>query len=167
MPWSISQVFAFVAVHAKVADSPARIVSGKAVIATVGGGTTVTVTLAVVVPPNPVAVMVYVVVIAGVTATEPLTSTVPTPWSISQVSAVVVVHVSVADSPAGIISGEAVNVTVGGGTTVTVTLPSSIAFTGTNAGNLIALSLALLALGAALVFLSRRRRMVTVIVTID
>ena len=51
--------------------------------------------------------------------------------------------------------------------TVMVRSAGAIAFTGANAGKSIALSLALLTLGAALVFLSRRRRTVLAIVRID
>ena len=125
-PWSISHVSAFVVFHVNVEDWPAGILTGDAVSVTVGGGTTIKVTLAVVVPPKPTAVIMYVVVTAGVTTKEPVTGTEPTPWSISHVSAVVVLHVNVADWPKGTLSGDTVNVTVGGGTTVKVTLAIAV-----------------------------------------
>ena len=48
---------------------------------------TVTVAWSVTVPPGPVAVMVYVVVVAGATVVELLQSTVPMPLSIEQETA--------------------------------------------------------------------------------
>ena len=75
-------------------------VSGSAFMPTVGGGwMIVTVTLSVAVPPGPVAVIEYVVVSAGDTWVDPLTSTMPISGSIMQVSALVEVQVSVEDSP--------------------------------------------------------------------
>lgn len=61
MPGSISQEVAFVELHIRVADCPYRMLTGSAVIDTVGGGVggvTVTVTLLAAVPPGPVAVTV-------------------------------------------------------------------------------------------------------------
>jgi hypothetical protein len=61
MPGSISQEVAFVELHIRVADCPYRMLTGSAVIDTVGGGVggvTVIVALALAVPPGPVAVMV-------------------------------------------------------------------------------------------------------------
>lgn len=78
-PWSILALVASVELHESVAESPDMIVSGDAVILTVGGSFTVTVTLSVAVPPRPEAVIVYVVVIAGETRREPFTATSPMP----------------------------------------------------------------------------------------
>ena len=62
--------------------------------ATLGDGTiTVTVTLSVAEPPGPIAVMVYVVVLEGLTSHDPDGSNVPTSGSITQLSAFVEVHV--------------------------------------------------------------------------
>ena len=97
-------------------------VSGAAEILTVGVvEVTVTVTLSVAVPPGPVAVIVYVVVSVGETAMDPLTSTLPTPGSITQVSACVELQNRVDDSPNKIVSGSAERLTLGGWITVTVT----------------------------------------------
>ena len=51
----------------------------------------------------------------GETVREPFNDTLPMPWSILTLSALVVVHVSVDDSPSLIEGGSAKNVTSGGG----------------------------------------------------
>ncbi len=66
---------------------------------------------------------VYVVVKSGVTGVLPLPGgvTCPTPWSITVLTALAAVHDSVDASPALIVSGLAVRLTVGkSGVTVTV-----------------------------------------------
>jgi hypothetical protein len=74
--------------------------SGVAVKDTVGTGigVTVTVTLLLAVPPGPVAMMVYVVVSAGITIKDPFNSTIPISGVISQESAYVDVHDNVTES---------------------------------------------------------------------
>jgi hypothetical protein len=64
-------------------------------------------------PPSPLAVAVYVVVVAGVTVVVPDEATVPTPLSIATDFAFVELHVRVAGCPAVIDAGATVNVMVG------------------------------------------------------
>ncbi len=84
------------------------------------GSITFTVTDLVVVPPGPVAVSVYVVETVGETDSESFNAVDTTPEEIETVVAFVVVHVRVDEPPMFIVVGLAVNVTVGGGSTVTV-----------------------------------------------
>ena len=58
---------------------------------------------------------VYVVVVVGLTGTDPDVGFDPTPLSIETDVAFVVVHVSVDDCPAPIVVGDALNVAVGAG----------------------------------------------------
>jgi len=83
---------------------------------------TVTVTLAVLYPAAFVAVIVYVVVTVGFTVRLPITSTVPTPWSMLAPVAFAVPQLNVAESPAVIVPGCAWMLTAGTFPTVTVTL---------------------------------------------
>jgi hypothetical protein len=74
---------------------------------------TVTVTVAVADPPAPVAVAVKVVVAGGETVSEPEVGNVPLPPGVIATEvALVLFQVSVADWPAEIVVGEAVNCTV-------------------------------------------------------
>lgn len=119
-PWSMVTVVASVVDQLKVAASPLAIEVGEtlrlAVGAGGGGGEPVTVKEAMAVAvPNPVAVIVYVVSPVGLTLTEPLAATTPTPWSIITVAASVVDQVSVADVPKRIVVGEMLRVAVGAG----------------------------------------------------
>jgi hypothetical protein len=122
MPWSIETLMAWSTDHARVALSPSPIVRGDAEKVICGfGGVTVTVTCFVMVPPMPLAVSVYVVVAGGETDRVPLVGTAPTPLSIDALVAFVVVQARDVDSPSLMVVGAAVNVAVGGGTTVIVT----------------------------------------------
>ena len=120
MPWSIVTVSALATLHVRVEDSPGDMLWGSALKLIDGSGTTVTIAWAVDVPPLPDAVMMYVVVSAGETDNEPLSGTLPMPLSILTVSALEELHVKIADSPAAILWGEALKVTVGAGITVMV-----------------------------------------------
>jgi hypothetical protein len=72
---------ASVDVQVSVDDPPDWMLAGLAERLTVGSSVTVTVAVASAVPPGPVTVMVYVVVVSGVTEREPFTGTVPMPLS--------------------------------------------------------------------------------------
>ena len=101
IPGVIDTVIALLDVHCNVVDCPAWIVCCEAVSVTVGARAfTVTVTERFTVPPGPAAVIVYVVVAAGVTVRTPLGMTAPIPWSIDSVVALLEVHSNVADWPA-------------------------------------------------------------------
>ena len=121
---------AFVDDHVSVLDPPVATVAGDALSVTVGSAATVTVAVAVTEPPALVAVMVYVVVADGETLRVPDALTVPTPWLMLTLVALVLDHVNVDDWPPAIEVGDALNVTVGGATTVTVavavTLPTAL-----------------------------------------
>jgi hypothetical protein len=117
-------VVALVELQVSVDASPTNTLVGFADRLTVGAGTTVTVTLRLSVPPVPVHISVKVVVEprAPVEA-EPLVDWLPLhPPDAVQVVALVVFQFSVAEPLIGMLSGVAVSVTVGGGTTVTVML---------------------------------------------
>ena len=88
----------------------------------IDGWKTTRVMLSVALPPGPKAVIVYVVVSEGDTVTKPLTSTLPIPESMTQESEFVEVHDRVHDSPNTMVSGSTDISTVGGYSTVTVTL---------------------------------------------
>ena len=82
---------------------------------TAGAALTVTPALAVAVPPRPVAVMVYVVVLLGVTTVEPWVVTEPTPGAIASSVALRELQVSVDEFPVVMELGLAESVTVGAG----------------------------------------------------
>jgi hypothetical protein len=113
---------AFDELHVSVVLPSNAMLFGLADMLTFGSWFTVTVTLAESVPPRPVTLIVYVVVTAGVTEVDELTSTLPMPLSILAVSALVDVHVRVVDVPSLMGFGAAEMLTVGFGYTVTVTL---------------------------------------------
>ena len=71
-----------------------------------------TVVVVAAVPPGPVAVAVYVAVELGVTLADPLAANVPTPAMLTEV-ALLVVQFSVAEMPATMLLGCALNATVG------------------------------------------------------
>lgn len=122
IPLSMLIVSALILLHVKVAEPPGCMVCGSALKVISGWGTTtVTTAWAVAVPLKPVAVMVYVVVTIGDTEIEPLDATSPMPLSILMVSASVELQVNVLDSPVITDCGSATRLTVGGGTTVTIT----------------------------------------------
>lgn len=79
-------------------------------------------TLSVALPPGPMAEIVYVVVSGGDTVIKPVVSTLPMPESMTQESEFVEFHDSVHDSPNTMVSGSTDISTVGGYSTVTVTL---------------------------------------------
>src|SRR5690242_10273071 len=101
---------AFWTLHWSVELCPALIVAGVAVKLAITGAPepTVTTMLHVVDAPPPVAVTVYVVVVAGLTETEPLLATGPTLGEILTVSALRLIQESVEDWPAEIVDGVAV-----------------------------------------------------------
>ena len=105
IPLSMETVSAFTEVHVSVEESPNIIYSGLAVKLTLG--ITVTVTSSVNVPSGPVAVIIYVVVSAGDTVIDPLTSTLPIPGAISQVSICFEYQERVVPSPNLTVSGAA------------------------------------------------------------
>jgi len=107
---------------------PAGTVEGVAVkLPTMTKGLTVTVTVALADPPGPEAVIVYVVVVAGVTLTDPLAGCAPTPLSMVTLVAFAVVQLNVELLPAGTLPGVAVKLlTVGNGLTVTVTVDVAV-----------------------------------------
>ena len=109
----IAQVVALaIPVHDNVEDCPAVIVVGLAVNdPIVGTAVTLTVVVTVALPPAPVAVIVYVVVDAGLTVVLALLHpTLPTPLLIEQVDALVIpLHDNVEDCPAVIKAGLAAN----------------------------------------------------------
>jgi hypothetical protein len=72
-----------------------------------------TVAVAVTDPFTPVAVMVYTVVVVGLTCTVPTSATLPTPWSMLTEVALADCHVSVTLSPELIVVGVALKITVG------------------------------------------------------
>src|SRR5579871_166366 len=80
-----------------------------------GGGGTLTVTLALASaePPGPLAVMVYVTVLCGVTRCEPSAETLPTPGERFRLVALVEDQVNVTESPLWITVGDACRLTVG------------------------------------------------------
>jgi hypothetical protein len=94
-----------------------------ATLTTTGAALTVTPALAVAVPPRPVAVMVYVVVLLGLTTVEPWAVTEPTPGAITSSDAFRELHVSVDEFPAVMEVGLAESVTVGAGGGGPVELP--------------------------------------------
>jgi len=105
---------AFAEDHVKVVEVPDWIEVGSALIWTVtagGGATVVTVTTAevVAVPFEPLAVAEYVVVVVGDTETDPVAGCWPIPGSMSTDAAFVDDHVNVADCPAWIVVGNAIN----------------------------------------------------------
>ena len=67
------------------------------------------------------------VVVAGLTVFEPVAPTAPIPLSIVIVVALVVLHDSVADPPAGIRVGATVSAAVGSGGAVTVSIALAVA----------------------------------------
>jgi hypothetical protein len=79
IPWFITADVALFVVHESVVLPLYPTELGEAVIEHVGTGIWVTVTVfeQVAVPPAPLTVMMYVVVVLGVTAYEPLSATVP------------------------------------------------------------------------------------------
>src|ERR671919_1500378 len=88
---------------------------------------TVTVAVSVALPDPFVAVMVYVVVVAGDTVRVPLAGTVPMPLSMVTLVALDELHDNVDDPPDVIVVGEALNVTVGFGDGLpTVTVAVSV-----------------------------------------
>jgi hypothetical protein len=104
---------AFVAVTCSTVTCEAVIVPWLALIETFGGPfVTETVVLAVALPPSPDALIVYVVVLAGVTLMLPDVSTLPTESKVAVV-AFVEVQLNVALSPWMTAGGCAVSVTVG------------------------------------------------------
>jgi len=118
IPWSMERTSALVMVHASMNDAPAEMVSGLAESVHEGAGGWVTATVAkqCAVPPTPVAVPVYVTVAAGETDCEPLPiATVPTPWSIENDTAFIVVHERAAELPVVIEAGLAESEQVGAG----------------------------------------------------
>jgi len=122
MPWSMTTLVAPVVVQLNVVLLPAVIVARLAVIVAVGTAFTVTVTLAVFVPAAFVAVTVYIVVTSGDTACDPVSVTVPIPWSMLTEVAFAELQLKVAESPAVMDVGCAVMLTAGTFPTVTVTL---------------------------------------------
>ena len=112
---SIVHDAASVDVHSKVALSPCTMVDGVDVMSTVGGGSvTVTVTSAPAVPPGPVATMLYWVVAVGETSISPFRSTTPISGSMTHDSACSELQLNSADWPVTMVSGAALNATVGG-----------------------------------------------------
>jgi hypothetical protein len=119
---------AFVEVKLSTVEPPRKMVAGSAVTTAVGAGVatgwTTTVNEAVALPPGPVAVMVYVVVAAGVTVTEPLVVAIAPIGLIVTAVAFVEVKFSTLDWPTTMLTGSAVRLAVGargaGGTTTTV-----------------------------------------------
>jgi hypothetical protein len=106
---------------------PWTTVAGAAVSsAVVWGYVTVTVTELTALPPRPEAIRMYVTVTAGDTAIDPVQGTPPMPPSRTQVSAPVVLHISVAVEPLRIEAGVAVRLAVGSGY-VTVTSAEAVA----------------------------------------
>ena len=133
----ITTCVAFVAVTVSVEELPVVMAVGVATIVTVGalGAVTVIVVLAVVVPPGPVAVAVYVVVAAGVTAcVPPVAANVNVVLSVlSEITtwvALLAATLRVEESPAITVLGFAVMVTVGsavgGGVLAEVVLPQEV-----------------------------------------
>ena len=126
-PLSMLTDDAFVADHVSVAVWPAAIVTGETLRFAAGSsGRTVTVTDFRLDPPAFVAVIVYVVVVAGLTNLEPEAATVPIPWFILTDVAFIVNHDKLADCPTVIVTGFAVKFVAGefgggGGLTFTVT----------------------------------------------
>jgi len=107
----------------RVVDCPSLIDAGDAVkLVITGFEFTVTVTLAVFVPAAFVAVTVYVVVTEGITACDPVSATVPIPWSMLTDVAFALLQLNVAESPAVIVPGCAWMLTAGIFPTITVTL---------------------------------------------
>ncbi len=101
---------------------PAAIVSGLAVRVMVGAPATATVAAALSLPPVPEQVRLYVVLPVGETLCVPLVLLAPVhPPLAVQLVALVVDQVRVLLWPVAMVSGLAVSVTVGAGTTVTVT----------------------------------------------
>lgn len=89
-------VVAFVVTHVSFEELPPVIVAGEAERLAVGvDAWTVTVATEVTLPPVPIAVRVYCVVAVGLTVVDPDAATVPIPWSIETLVALVVVHVNV------------------------------------------------------------------------
>jgi hypothetical protein len=97
MPLSIETEVEFVTSHVSVDDEPLTIEAGVAVNVMLGRLLTVTVAWLVSVPPGPFAVSVYVVVVIGLTVTEPATGLLPTLLSIVTEVALVVFQTSVDD----------------------------------------------------------------------
>jgi hypothetical protein len=123
MLWSIENEVALVVVHERSVEAPV-VISVEAAESThvgaVGGGgaaVTVIVALHCTEPPAPVAVPVYVTVVAGVTVVLPDATGVTEPmlWSTENEVALVVVHESTDKSPVWIAVGFAERVQVGAG----------------------------------------------------
>ena len=120
-------VVALVVVHDSVADWPRLIDAGAIPRDAVGAGrTTVKTVDAVAEFALLVAVIVYVVVAVGLTGNEPVDATVPIPWLIVTVVALVVPHDSVAEPPRLIDAGDTLRVAVGAGA-VTVSVAVAVA----------------------------------------
>jgi hypothetical protein len=116
MPLSIVTVVALVVLQVKVAEFPIVIAVGAAVSFAVGGDDwTVTVATEVAVPLTLVAVIVYSVVEAGLTAIDPEKATAPMPLLIVTVEAYAVDHEIVVDLPGATVAGDAVIAAVGTG----------------------------------------------------
>ena len=121
---------ALVLLQVSVEDAPDVIDRGDADKVTVGAGAAVTVTVVCCEadPPAPVQVSAYVVVVAGVTASVPLTALLPVhPLDAVHDVALVDDQVSVEVAPAMIDVGEAAMVTVGAGAGVTDTVADEVA----------------------------------------
>jgi hypothetical protein len=116
---------ALLAVTESVDELPDPIEEGLAVMLTVGGGLAATVTVAVAdtFPETPVAVAVYVVVLAGVTGCVPPVELswyeLPSDPVTLTVEALVAVTVSVDEAPAAMEAGAAIMLTVAGLTMLT------------------------------------------------
>jgi hypothetical protein len=116
---------ALVALTESVDGLPGAIAEGVAVIVTVGGGLAVTVTVAVAEtgPETPVAVAVYVVVLAGLTACVPPVELswyeLPSDPVTVTPEALVAVTLSVDEAPAAMEAGAATTLTVAGLTMLT------------------------------------------------
>jgi copper(I)-binding protein len=126
MPLSMLAEVASVDVQVSVDDPPDWILAGFAERFTVGSSVTVTVAVASEVPPGPVTVMVYVVVVSGVTEREPLTPTDPIPLSMLAEVASVDVQERVDVPPDWMLAGLAERLTVGSSVTVTVAVASAV-----------------------------------------
>jgi hypothetical protein len=106
---------ALVVVQLKTADEPGAMLLGCALRVTVGfGPEVVTLTTAedMLVPPGPAAVAVYVVVVVGVTFTEPLAGNEPRPLMVTEL-AFFAFQLSTVDVPLVTVEGDAFNVIVG------------------------------------------------------
>lgn len=107
---------AWVAVQLRTVDAPGAILAGCALNEIVGFWPLVGVTLTVAedcaFPPVPIAVAIYVVVVVGVTFSEPVTGKVPRPLMVTEL-ALLAFQLSVVDAPLATVSGWAFKVIAG------------------------------------------------------